>query len=399
MLNEEQLDRIQHLLKEADNAEKAGDLRIAERCYEQCVSLDDGSVLSQDEAEASCLLFYAYIKYAKLCEEQGDYKGAIRRAERALASDEWRPHALIRQGICYKELGRLDEAEKAYREAIAIWPHPPEAWLFVLLFSVVHETGTRDHEARELLEKALEINPNCDEAYYNLAGLSSKEGDAGAARRYLEKAIEVTPDYALAHRQLGILFLNQGDLESAGHYLKRAVELDPTSADAHCELAHLLLLEIYRSSTSQRQPELIDACEHHFRASIELDPSHVWSHAYLLNLYWVCGRHRQADAEGRRVVKRFPESSVAHWVYGDFLACDNRCTKKAESLLKRAVELDDQDPQAYFYYGKSLLRWERWHEARVMLEKADQLGDKEALPLLVSYRSNWTGDRRSHAGS
>jgi tetratricopeptide (TPR) repeat protein len=121
--------------------------------------------------------------------------------------------------------------------------------------------------------------------------------------------------------------------------------------------------------------------------SIELDPKDLESRLHLINLYWTCARYRKAEEQCRYAVQLFPESSVAHWAYGDFLACTDRGRERAESLLRKAIELDDENASAYYSYGKALLKWERWQEARNMLERAHQLGDERALVLLKAHTS------------
>jgi len=73
-------------------------------------------------------------------------------------------------------------------------------------------------------------------------------------------------------------------------------------------------------------------------------------------------------------------------VYGDFLACTDRGREKAEMLLRKAIELDSEDCGAYYHFGKALLRWEQWYEARKMLDLAHRLGNDKALALLRHTR-------------
>jgi tetratricopeptide (TPR) repeat protein len=352
-LGKEQLDRIRCLLKEGLLAEKAGDRQTAEERYDQCIAIDDGSEPSPDEADAWEPLWVASFRRAVLLENQGDCEGAIRLAQRASASTKVKPFALTIIGACCETLGRLREAEKAYREAIAIRSESPEAWMYVLLALVVRQDESRIDEARGILERAIEIDPRYEEAHYHLGVIYFQQDDFETARRHLELAIEIDPEYALAYRELG----------------------------------NILRKELYRCTDSGSQSDLARASEHHLKKAIELDPNNPWPQAQLINLYWKRGRLRRVEEECHKFIERFPASAMAHWTFGDFLASTNRGREKAEFHLKKAIELDDRDPQARYFYGKALLRWERWHEATAMLQQSHRLGDEGALPLLQSFVS------------
>jgi tetratricopeptide (TPR) repeat protein len=386
-LLKEQLERIEELLAEGIRAKEAGDFRTAESCFDQCFAFDDGSTPSSDENGAWEPLWIAYVQCAYLLKDQGDYESAIRRAKRALGSVRQSFLALALLGMCYEALGRLKESEYAFREAIETRKDAPEAWVYVLLFGVVHRDPPRTDESREILERAVEIEPDFDEAHYNLGIVLLEQNELDSAHLHLKKAIELTPDYSIAHCQLGVALYRQGNPESARFHLEKAIEIDPKNGVAYGELGSVLLGIMHQNLDLLFDADEVKACEDALQKAIELNPGCYWSRAKLINLYWTCERLRRAEEECRKFIERFPASSVAHWVYGDFLASTGRGRKKAESLLKKAVKLDDRDDAARYYYGKALLQWERWHEAAVMLQEAHRLGHKGALPLLRSHVS------------
>ncbi|MEN6452387.1 MAG: tetratricopeptide repeat protein [Thermoguttaceae bacterium] len=383
-ISETQLDTITQLLGEGMRAGTAGDVRMAESCYDRCIAFDDGTEPTPEEAVALRPLWFAYVECAALLESQGDYEGAIRRARRALVGQSTKAWALDRLAACYRALGRLAEAENACREAIAA-TNPPVAWRYILLCGAIAGCDpSRIDECREVLERAIGMDPNLEDAHYNLGILALKQDDLDSARLHLERAIALAPDYAEAHCKLGVVFLRQNNLETAHFHLEKAVALDPKLGDAYGELGQVLIRELYRDDQASDLGR-VQACEDVLRKAIVLVPDDPVPACYLVNLYWKCGRLRQAEEEGEGLIKRFPLSSVAHLLYGDFLASTDRGQKKAERLLKKAVELGDEDAQARFHYGKALLLWGRWQEAAAMLRESDRLGEERAIPLLRSY--------------
>ncbi len=350
MLSEQQLDQLDNLYHEGIQAKDAEDGEAAKRRFDACILLDDGATPSPgEEQEAYELLFFAYLFRAQFYEEEKNYEKAIELAKRGLANQRLKGHALRILGTCYANTGRLKDAEDAYREGLAGASTPEErVWWYVFLFSVVHQDGTRQGEAKKLLEEALELDPAYEETHYNYA----------------------------------VMLIEEGDLESAGQHLETAIQLDPDYGFAHGKLGELYLRKIHRGGDPQREGDKVRASEHHLTRSIELKPECLTTRLHLANLHWTCKRYRRAEEQYRQAVRMFPQSSVAHWAFGDFLASTDRGVDEAESLLRKAIKLDEEDDIAYYHYGRALLRWERWQEARTVLERARELGNDSAAILL-----------------
>jgi len=66
-------------------------------------------------------------------------------------------------------------------------------------------------QAEALLEKAVTIDPQLDEAYLQLGILHFARGDFDEAIRGYQKAIRINPTLGEAHRQLGLAFQRRGD--------------------------------------------------------------------------------------------------------------------------------------------------------------------------------------------
>ena len=73
-------------------------------------------------------------------------------------------------GVALEDLGRIDDAVQAYRQA-------------------------------------LQIKPDYAEVYYNLGTALAKAGKPEESLRNLDRAIELKPDYANAHSSSGDVFL------------------------------------------------------------------------------------------------------------------------------------------------------------------------------------------------
>jgi Flp pilus assembly protein TadD len=107
-------------------------------------------------------------------------------------------------GLSFAGLGRIDEAEATYRQAIA-WQA---------------ESASK--------------NPGPD---IDLASLLIDQNRLQAAVTYLQEAIRIAPRESRAHELLGKAYTHLDDFPAAQAELEKAVELSPQSPNLHCMLA------------------------------------------------------------------------------------------------------------------------------------------------------------------
>jgi len=305
--------------------ELAGRLEEAERRYERLVAEDDGNG-------------ELWLRLAAVREEREDWRGAIEAAERAAAAhEEPEARAGVRNlaGMCWLHLNEPKAAERELRRSLAERPDPGTC---VFLNTSLVMQG-RDEEARQCLEEALRLDPDYEEAHYNLGCNDRRRGDSAAAEKRFRRAIEIDPDYALAHAELGHVLLGR-DPEEALRVLQRA---------------------------------------------IELDASHVWSRIYLAWLHWSCKRLDEAEHEYQAAIALAPSWGDPHWTYADFLACTRDAREPATTHFERALALDPDDHTAPYHYAKALLRWGVDEERAVaLLRAAADAGNDRAAKLLAN---------------
>jgi protein O-GlcNAc transferase len=211
---------------------------------------------------------------AERAESSGDLQTALE-LWKQLALNNEDPGFFCRYGSVAKELDRWDEAEAAFNQALRLDPNLSAAkecmgalWLartdmkrdeslriakHWFSEALRHERNARvltflgnvdsplgdDSAAQKSFEEAISLDPEYEEALFNLASLEA-ESDSAKASSLLQRALEIDPQYAAAHRQLGLLFQKQGDQEEAEYHLHRALELDPADYWAQMYLANLL---------------------------------------------------------------------------------------------------------------------------------------------------------------
>jgi len=140
-------------------------------------------------------------------DKAGNMDSAIALAERALGRDpNFAPaYAVLAEAHWRKGAGRSDKhwinlAEESACRAVAA--NPDLAAAHEILGAVLVETG-QAHEARQYLDRALELDPLSVNALIPMAKLSAKT-DPAAALRLLEKAVSQAPDNWIPRLELGI---------------------------------------------------------------------------------------------------------------------------------------------------------------------------------------------------
>jgi adenylate cyclase len=83
--------------------------------------------------------------------------------------------------------------------------------------------------SHQLIERALELDPNLPEAHASRATLLRREYRFSEAEREFRTALSANPSYPTAHHEYGILLGDTGRLEEAVREFLRAEEADPLS--------------------------------------------------------------------------------------------------------------------------------------------------------------------------
>lgn len=114
--------------------------------------------------------------------ERGDAQAALDAYQCAIEADPRHVDARLNLGRLLHELGRLDQAEIVYREALSLGAQDP---LTLYNLGVLLGDADRGREAAPLYEAALRVDPQLADAHYNLALLYEKFGKPRQALRHL----------------------------------------------------------------------------------------------------------------------------------------------------------------------------------------------------------------------
>lgn len=290
-------------------------------------------------------------------------EAAVKMAAAGVASAPEMGAAWVVLGQALKAADRMDEAERAYAEAIrldgmdALAPmgmgelkiaagRPSEAIrefelalqrrpAFVAahlgLGNALALTG-RNEEALERYEAALELRPRLPEGEFAVGFALARLGRTCQAEKRYRRALTMRPDFAAAWINLGSLLREEGREAEAEAALQRAVELRPDLISGWVNLALL-----------ERDRRRLEAAEANLRRALALNPNQVET-----LVAWCQLRAAERDAAGAR-----------EW-------------------MRWAIERNSEFDEAVNMHGIVLHLEGRFEEAVRVFERAEQLGSRAA---------------------
>ncbi len=130
----------------------------------------------------------------------------------------------------------MDEAERLYREAVALDPWLAIAYTNLGNIRFRRQDGTH---AEELYKKALEIDPRQPEAQYNLGYVMLERGEPDSSIPLFLGAIESDPKFSDAYFNLAMAYEQVGESQKARPYWKSYIMLEPSGTWTEIAKRHL----------------------------------------------------------------------------------------------------------------------------------------------------------------
>ncbi|MDA8992234.1 sulfotransferase [Candidatus Pelagibacter ubique] len=129
-------------------------------------------------------------------------------------------------------------------------------------------------EAKNLLEKAISIQPEMFEANHNLAILNLQLGNLDSSILYFEKSKKIKPKFPQIYFNLGLAYDRKNNIDLAIINFKKVNKLDPNNPVVLHNIGHLYTKKF----------ETIKA-EEYLIKSLDLDPNRIITYDELFSLY------------------------------------------------------------------------------------------------------------------
>ena len=172
-------------------------------------------------------------------------------------------------------------------------------------------TKETNAQAREMFERAIELDPNFAGAYAVLSHTYSRDwsyqwsDDTQALERASEaakKAVTLDDSLPLAHARLAWIYLWRRQHEQAIAEVKRAIFLDPNFAEGYARLGIIL-------TYAGRPGEGIDLVKKAMRLDPHYPPLYLF---YLGHAHYLVGQYEEAIAVLKRSFTRNPDQLPSH---------------------------------------------------------------------------------------
>ena len=264
-----------------------------------------------------------------------------------IAAPKYNPEAarLYDFGLRALAHGDQEKAKTALEKAVTLDASLADAHC---VLGLIYKGAEEIHAAAEAFQQATLADENYIEAYYELADvLLIHLGDTAQATQVLQKTVAMDVDHARTRTLLGIAYFRDNLTDAAIDELQRAIELDPTSQTAHYMLGNALL-----------QKEAWTPAIDTLKKLIEIDPFHAKAHFSLGTAYRRIGETEVAQKSLQRFeVLSIEEEQLTH--------------------LKRFVQQNPTNSEAWYRLGRIQLKRQLWHEATQSLERYITLAPQE----------------------
>jgi predicted O-linked N-acetylglucosamine transferase (SPINDLY family) len=248
---------------------------------------------------------------------------------------------LLETALLHYRVGRLDEAERLYREVLARDPGHVQAMFHLGVLAL--QAGRHD-DAIAMLARATALAPDNAACHANLGEAQRRRGLLEPSVDSFLKAMSLNPDLAEPVYSLARVLQERGAIDGALAYYRRAAELKPQLGDVQARLAAAQALVSERDQQHGARPDA--------RAEDLLSATTLMALARPLA---VQGRLRDAVTLLQRVVQLQPNMVAAHCNLGVVHAALGEINEAANDY-RRALEIEPDMAEAHHNLGNALLR-------------------------------------------
>lgn len=386
-------------------ASEAVRAQIRERYASLTERIDDRGTFPMDLASA-----YGELGKLLMAAQYGDaVEPCLLNAQTLAPSDMRWPYYLAH---LHRTKGDLDQSAAFFEQALRLQANhvPSLVWL-----ADIHLTEGRPEAAEPLLMKALSLQPDSVAARFGLGRAALARKDYAGAVKYLEEALALDQKATVVHYPLamayrglgqqakaqahldlrrqgdvdipvvdplmreldelvqtpatyevqGIRALDAGDWAAAAEYFRKGIALEPRGASLH----HRLGTALFQMGDTQGALK-------QFQEAVRVSPEYAVAHYSLGVLMEASGRDKEALEQYSNAVRYDPSYAQARVRLADVL---RRGGGLQESLAEyeQALKIDSRLADAMFGYAMTLVRLERYAEARDRLTEGMKLYPKQ----------------------
>ncbi|XP_017169426.1 protein O-mannosyl-transferase TMTC3 isoform X2 [Mus musculus] len=249
---------------------------------------------------------------------------------------------------------RLEEADQLYRQAISMRPDFKQAYISrgELLLKM-----NKPLKAKEAYLKALELDRNNADLWYNLAIVYIELKEPNEALKNFNRALELNPKHKLALFNSAILMQESGEVKLRPEARKRLlnyVNEEPQDANGYFNLG-MLAMDDKKDSEA----------ESWMKKAIKLQPDFRSALFNLALLYSQTAKELKALPILEELLKYYPDHTKGLILKGDILMNQKKDIPGAKKCFEKILEMDPSNVQGkhnlcvVYFEEKELLKAER----------------------------------------
>jgi len=243
---------------------------------------------------------------------------------------------------------KFKEQEEIFKKAIEVNPEDERGYIELAWY---YKDAGELTKAGEMFKNAIELNPENEEGYIHLGWYYKDAGELTKAGEMFKKTIELSPKNEEGYIGLGWYYKDAGELTKAEEMFKKAIELNPEDERGYIELGWY-----YRIIGEYTKAEEIfknNKAEEIFKEAIELNPEDEWGYIELGWYYRIIGEYTKAEEMFKKAIELNPEDyrfnatlAIFYRERGKYNLAEEY-SKKAESL-----KMVSYNPVTYYNYQR-----------------------------------------------
>jgi len=247
-------------------------------------------------------------------------------------------------------------------------------------------------DAETAYKEVLKLKPRDARAAYGLGNVYSDQQRWDEAESAYRNSVAWAPNDADAYVALSVVLVqpstgadNAKRFSDAESFARRSVQLDPKNPVGWDRLGVALQARGLANSET----------EHSYRRAIELDPQFAVAYAHLARMLNRANRASEATPLYEKASELAKDPATLNLI-ADSLQGE-QLWQQSEPVIKRALELEANNPTSLLLMGRLLVVYRRYQEAEPYLKSATEVSSHAFQPFNLLGRAYLGMDRYSDA--
>ena len=201
---------------------------------------------------------------------------------------------------------------------------------------LVNATREQNDAAREMFQRAIDLDPNYAAAYAALGGTyfdavvsgwtEFRDEDVERAEVLAQKALALDPATTSAYRLLAIINMRRRRYDLALGQIDRAIEINPGDAESYAYRGNIL---VWAGRAAEALPWL--------EGALRFDRAHAMASQHLCMAYYFLDRYGEAIEAGDRAVARSPGRTIQTMTHPFLAAAYAEMGRDQDAAGERAI--------------------------------------------------------------